>query len=81
MGSHSIERTFLFDTGSNVIWFTSDICTEKPNNCDNKNSRPYRIEDSAFGKYYQDIKVGPDGGLTYYLKERENAGPAEIHYG
>lgn len=52
LGSHSSERTFLFDTGSNVLWFTSDICSESPDSCDNKLSRPYRIEDSAFGKFY-----------------------------
>ena len=26
VGSRDEERTFLFDTGSNVLWLTSDYC-------------------------------------------------------
>ena len=51
LGSHDEARSFLLDTGSNVLWLTSELCGNKKR-CDNKHSRPYRLEDSAFGKYY-----------------------------
>ena len=49
MGSHEVPRSLLLDTGSNVLWLTADQCGDS---CDNKHSMPYRLEDSAFGKYY-----------------------------
>ena len=49
MGSHEVPRSLLLDTGSNVLWLTADQCEDS---CDNKHSKPYRLEDSAFGKYY-----------------------------
>ena len=68
------------DTGSNVIWVTSDECT--PETCDNKNSLPYRLEDSEVGRYYEQYKVGADGGqLTYVLDPGMKGGDAEIQYG
>ena len=80
VGSPANERTLLLDTGSNVLWLTSDECT--PESCDNKHSMPYRVEDSELGRYYQEYKVGPDGGqLTYVLEPGTKGGDAEIQYG
>ena len=43
---------------------------------------PYRLEDSELGRYYQEFKVGPDGGqLTYVLEPGTKGGDAEIQYG
>ena len=64
LGSHEAERTLLFDTGSNLLWLTSDHCTS--DRCDNKHSTPYNLDDSRSGKYYQEVKIGPDASQTTY---------------
>ena len=80
IGSHEAERTLLFDTGSNVLWLTSDHCTYEK--CDNKQSTPYNLDESSFGKYYQEVKIGPDvSQITYYKQQRARGGEVEIKYG
>ena len=62
IGSNAEERTLLADTGSNVLWITSDLCNNQHDSfCDNRHSVPYCIEDSTNGRYYQEVKIGPDG--------------------
>ena len=65
LGSHEVERTLLFDTGSNFLWLTSDHCTS--DRCDNKHATPYNLDESRSGKYYQEVKISPDATqITYY---------------
>ena len=80
IGSHESERTLLFDTGSNALWLTSDHCTL--DRCDNKHSTPYNLDESKSGKYYQEVKIGPDvSQITYYKQQRARGGEVEIKYG
>ena len=45
-------------------------------------SMPYRVEDSAVGRFYESVITGTDGSqLTYYMQERSEAGEVEIKYG
>ena len=77
MGSQGDQRSLLVDTGSNVLWLTSELCAQDPSRCDNKHSKPYSLADSLNGRYYQEVKIGPDGGrITYYMPERTQAGEA-----
>jgi len=72
LGSQDEERTLLFDTGSNAVWITSDLCETSPDNCDNKHAVPYRIEDSAFGRYYEEVRIDSDGSqITYHMPDRD----------
>ena len=84
----------LIDSGSNSLWLTSDKCFGAVDDeieggspvgeqrCDNVMSKPYRVEDSAVGRFYESVITGTDGSqLTYYMQERSEAGEVEIKYG